>query len=65
MNLFPAIDLIDGKAVRLVKGDYAKVTVIDTRYIAPDLLERFVEFNGQDVLMLYSTLLLNSSFSLK
>lgn len=27
MNLFPAIDLIGGKAVRLVKGDYAKVTV--------------------------------------
>ena len=27
MNIFPAIDLIGGKAVRLVKGDYAKVTV--------------------------------------
>ena len=27
MNLFPAIDLIGGKAVRLVKGDYAQVTV--------------------------------------
>ena len=29
------------------------------------LLEKFVEFQGQDVLMLYSTLLLNNSFSLK
>ena len=27
MNIFPAIDLIGDKAVRLVKGDYAKVTV--------------------------------------
>ena len=27
MNLFPAIDLIDGKAVRLVRGDYAQMTV--------------------------------------
>lgn len=27
MNLFPAIDLIDGKAVRLYKGDYAQMTV--------------------------------------
>ncbi len=27
MNLFPAIDLIGGKAVRLVKGDYEQVTV--------------------------------------
>ncbi len=27
MNIFPAIDLIDGKAVRLVRGDYNKMTV--------------------------------------
>lgn len=27
MYIIPAIDLIDGKAVRLVKGDYSKVTV--------------------------------------
>jgi phosphoribosylformimino-5-aminoimidazole carboxamide ribotide isomerase len=27
MNLFPAIDLFDGKAVRLLKGDYDKMTV--------------------------------------
>lgn len=27
MILFPAIDLIDGKAVRLFKGDYARMTV--------------------------------------
>lgn len=27
MNIFPAIDLYDGKAVRLLKGDYDKMTV--------------------------------------
>ncbi len=27
MNIFPAIDLYDGKAVRLFKGDYAQMTV--------------------------------------
>ena len=27
MYLLPAIDILDGKAVRLAKGDYAKVTV--------------------------------------
>ena len=27
MNIFPAIDLYDKKAVRLLKGDYAKMTV--------------------------------------
>lgn len=27
MNIFPAVDLLDGKAVRLYKGDYNQVTV--------------------------------------
>ena len=27
MNIFPAIDLVGGKAVRLFKGDYAQMTV--------------------------------------
>lgn len=27
MNIFPAIDLVNGKAVRLFKGDYAQMTV--------------------------------------
>ena len=27
MNIFPAIDILGGKAVRLFKGDYSKVTV--------------------------------------
>lgn len=27
MNIFPAIDILDGKAVRLYKGDYNEVTV--------------------------------------
>lgn len=29
MNIFPAIDLFEGKAVRLFKGDYAQMTVYD------------------------------------
>ena len=27
MNLFPAIDLVGGKAVRLIRGDYNQMTV--------------------------------------
>lgn len=27
MNIFPAIDIVEGKAVRLFKGDYAQMTV--------------------------------------
>ena len=29
MNIFPAIDLYHGKAVRLMKGDYHQITVYD------------------------------------
>ena len=30
MELFPAIDLRDGNAVRLVEGDYARMTVFSS-----------------------------------
>ena len=48
----------------LVQG-YAKVTLVDIRYIQPDLLEKFVTFEGKDVLFLYSTLVLNNSATIK
>ncbi|MBQ8642530.1 MAG: hypothetical protein IJ480_09970 [Clostridia bacterium] len=44
---------------------YAKVTLIDLRYLASDYLEQFVEFAGQDALFLYSTTILNTSEMLK
>ena len=53
--------------IPLMVDDYAKITVIDTRYIAPAFLRSFVEFKseGQDVLFLYSTLVLNQSYEMK
>ena len=48
----------------LVQG-YGKVTMVDIRYIQPDLLEKFVDFEGKDVLFLYSTLVLNNSATIK
>ena len=48
----------------LVQG-YAKVTLVDVRYIQPDMLEKFVDFGGKDVLFLYSTLVLNNSATIK
>lgn len=44
---------------------YAKITLVDIRYIHPDMLERFIEFNNQDVLFLYSTLVLNNAETIK
>ena len=34
MNIFPAIDLVGGKAVRLFKGDYAQMTVYNENPLA-------------------------------
>lgn len=48
----------------LVQG-YSKVTLVDTRYIASDQIGNYVNFREQDILFIYSTLILNSSRSLK
>ena len=41
------------------------MTVADIRYMHMDVLDRFVDFHGQDVLLLYSTLVLNNSETIK
>ena len=41
MNLFPAIDLYHGQAVRLFKGDYDRMTVYD-----PDPLNTALAFEA-------------------
>lgn len=46
----------------LLLEDYSKVTLIDIRYIQIDVLERFVDFHGQDALLLLSTLVLNNGY---
>ena len=48
----------------LVQG-YKTVTLIDIRYLSSAMLDRFVDFHGQDVLFLYSTLVLNNSSTLQ
>lgn len=44
---------------------YKKITLVDIRYIHPNLLENYIEFNSQDVLFLYSTSVLNNSETIK
>ena len=48
----------------LVEG-YDKITLIDTRYISPKILSQYIEFNDQDILFLYSTSIINNSYTLK
>ena len=46
MNIFPAIDLYGGKAVRLFKGDYAQMTVYseDPAAVAADFQQKGARF---------------------
>lgn len=44
---------------------YKKITLIDIRYIAPQLLGDYVDFTNADILYLYSTTVLNSSSMFK
>lgn len=48
----------------LLLSGYSQITLVDIRYIHPNLLGRFVDFTGCDVLFLYSTLVLNHSETL-
>lgn len=58
-------DSFGSSMVPLLVQGYARVTLVDVRYIQIDVLDRFLEFNGQDVLFLYSTLVLNNSETIK
>ena len=58
-------DSFGSSLVPLLVGDYSKVTLIDLRYIAPRLLDSYLEFGEQDVLFLCSTLVLNESSGIK
>lgn len=49
----------------LLAEGYNKITLVDIRYIHPDLLGKYIEFTDQDVLFLYSTLVLNNGETIK
>jgi len=48
----------------LVQG-YRSITLVDIRYLSSAMLDRFIDFYGQDVLFLYSTIVLNNSETLR
>ena len=58
-------DSFGSSVAPLLVKDYARVTLVDIRYMSPMVLGNFVEFGGQDVLFLYSTLVLNNSETIK
>ena len=58
-------DSFGSSLVPLLVDGYSKITVIDTRYVQSKMLGNFVDFHGQDVLFIYSTVILNNSMSLR
>ncbi len=58
-------DSFGSSIVPLLAEGYSKITLIDTRYISSTALGDYVDFNGGDVLFIYSTLVLNNSSTLK
>ena len=58
-------DSFGSSLVPLLIEGYSKITLIDNRYMASQLISEYVTFDDQDVLFLYSTPILNSAESLK
>lgn len=49
----------------LLMEGYSKITLVDTRYISPKILNAYVDFENADILFIYSTLVINNSMALK
>jgi len=45
----------------LLVGTYSRITLVDIRYVQSRMLDRFIDFEDQDVLFLFSTPILNRS----
>lgn len=58
-------DSFGSSFVPLLVQDYKTVTLVDLRYMPSTMLGEKLDFHGQDVLFLYSTLILNNGAALK
>ncbi len=58
-------DSFGSSLIPLLLADYHTVTVVDLRYFPSAMLGSQLTFDGQDVLFLYSPLVLNKSYSLR
>lgn len=58
-------DSFGSSVTPLLVSEYKTVILVDIRNLASPLLSRYLEFTGQDVLFLYSTLVLNNGTTLK
>ena len=49
----------------LLAEGYNKITLVDIRYMHPDMVGKYVDFKNADVLFIYSTSVLNNSETIK
>ncbi len=54
-------DSFGGSIAPLLMQNYSKITLVDLRYISQELLNQYIDFKSQDVLFIYSTLILNQN----
>ncbi len=54
-------DSFSSSLAPLLIENYSSITLIDLRYISSNLLSQYIEFTNQDVLFMYSTLILNQN----
>ncbi len=48
----------------LING-YKKITLVDLRYIDPSKLDELLNFNNQDILIIYNTIMINNSEAIR
>lgn len=58
-------DSFGSSLIPLLAEGYSSIYIVDIRYVASSYVGSYIDFSGKDVLFLYSTLVLNSSTSLK
>ncbi len=58
-------DSFASSLVPLLISSYSKITLIDTRYINSENYLKLINYNNQDILFLYSSMMINNSYTLK
>lgn len=58
-------DSFGSSLIPLMSDKYAKVTLVDTRYIHSSILDQYMDFADQDVLFLYNSEVINQAYMLK
>lgn len=64
-NLIIFRDSFGSSLAPLLTSSYKTITLVDTRYMSPKILNNYIDFKDSDVLFIYNTSIINNSYSLK